>query len=247
MGRCTFPAWRHFWLFSCKNWKPEDSILFILRHLDSSWRNRGRIDFSGNKDLRNLLQLCQDHGLYFFCWLALGFMVKFVMRLSRWLLAKVSKFAQCERILRSLSVLYRIYSQIQDCNSKRVDDHRRTNWKWIRALRRSYGSEGEPICDFNAMAKKSVLLSLFHPTGWAVPLPGFYGYGGYPDAPWDCRLTESNPVEITYLHRTERSQHRIDLYRLWINIDSAEFPYLTAELGGGLKLLITGGGRNGGR
>lgn len=70
-------------------------------------------------------------------------------------------------------------------------------------------------------------------TGGMVPV-----MGGYCDAPWDQRLTEIEPSG-NYTFTYERNDHNIGSdhgFGYGITFDMEKFPYLTAELGGGLQV-----------
>ena len=77
-------------------------------------------------------------------------------------------------------------------------------------------------------------------TGWGGAVTGglIPVMGGYCEAPWDHRLTQIEP-SVNYLIRHERNDHNIGSdYGLGhgITFDMNLFPYLTAELGGGLQV-----------
>ena len=62
--------------------------------------------------------------------------------------------------------------------------------------------------------------------------------GGYCDAPWDQRVTEIEASgNYTFTH--ERNDHNIGSdhgFGYGVTFDIEKFPYLTAELGGGLQV-----------
>ena len=80
---------------------------------------------------------------------------------------------------------------------------------------------------------------LYTATGWggAITAGMLPVMGGYVDAPWDQRATEIEPsgnFVITY----ERNDHNIGSdfgFCTGITFDIKKYPYLTAELGGGLQ------------
>lgn len=62
--------------------------------------------------------------------------------------------------------------------------------------------------------------------------------GGYSDSPWDPRITEIEP-SVNFLFSSERNDHAIASdygTHHHLHFDPAQFPYLTAELGGGLQV-----------
>ncbi|MBQ4379149.1 MAG: beta-galactosidase [Treponema sp.] len=87
-------------------------------------------------------------------------------------------------------------------------------------------------CGFN--------VSLYTATGWGGAWTGgmLPVMGGYCDAPWDQRTTEIEPSgNYTFTH--ERNDHNIGSdhgFGYGITFDLEKFPYLTAELGGGLQV-----------
>lgn len=83
-------------------------------------------------------------------------------------------------------------------------------------------------------------VALYTATGWGGARTGgmLPVMGGYCDAPWDQRLTEIEPSgNYTFTH--ERNDHNIGSdhgFGYGITFDITKFPYLTAELGGGLQV-----------
>jgi len=83
-------------------------------------------------------------------------------------------------------------------------------------------------------------VSLYTATGWGGARTGglLPVMGGYCDAPWDQRITEIEPSG-NFIFTYERNDHNIGSdYGLHtgITFDVSKFPYLTAELGGGLQV-----------
>lgn len=81
---------------------------------------------------------------------------------------------------------------------------------------------------------------LYTATGWGGAVTGglIPVMGGYCDAPWDQRTTEIEPSG-NYVFTHERNDHNIGSdygFGTGITFDLAKFPYLTAELGGGLQM-----------
>ncbi len=77
-------------------------------------------------------------------------------------------------------------------------------------------------------------------TGWGGAVTGglLPVMGGYCEAPWDQRLTEIEPSG-NYIFTHERNDHNIGSdygFGTGITFDLTKFPYLTAELGGGLQV-----------
>ena len=83
-------------------------------------------------------------------------------------------------------------------------------------------------------------VALYTATGWGGAWTGgmLPVMGGYCDAPWDQRTTEIEPSG-NYTFTYERNDHNIGSdhgFGYGITFDIEKFPYLTAELGGGLQV-----------
>ncbi len=81
---------------------------------------------------------------------------------------------------------------------------------------------------------------LYTATGWGGAVTGgmLPVMGGYCEAPWDQRTTEIEPSG-NYIFTKERNDHNIGSDHglgAGITFDMDAFPYLTAELGGGLQV-----------
>ena len=81
---------------------------------------------------------------------------------------------------------------------------------------------------------------LYTATGWGGAVTGgmLPVMGGYCEAPWDPRTTEIEPSG-NYVFTPERNDHNIGSDHGFcdgITFDIGKFPYLTAELGGGLQV-----------
>lgn len=84
------------------------------------------------------------------------------------------------------------------------------------------------------------LVPLYTATGWGGAVTGgmLPVMGGYAEAPWDQRLTEIEPSG-NYVFTKERNDHGIGSDHgigEGVTFSYADFPYLTAELGGGLQV-----------
>ena len=83
-------------------------------------------------------------------------------------------------------------------------------------------------------------VDIYTATGWGGAWTGgmIPVMGGYCDAPWDQRVTEIEPSgNYTFTH--ERNDHNIGSdhgFGYGVTFDMEKFPYLTAELGGGLQV-----------
>lgn len=81
---------------------------------------------------------------------------------------------------------------------------------------------------------------IYTATGWGGAVTGgmLPVMGGYCEAPWDQRLTEIDPSG-NYIFTRERNDHNIGSDHglgAGITFDMDKFPFLTAELGGGLQV-----------
>ncbi len=104
------------------------------------------------------------------------------------------------------------------------------------------GEEGEQhMRTLTAIARETGFdAPLWTATGWGGAVTGglLPVMGGYCEAPWDQRITEIEPSG-NYVFTAERNDHAIGSDYgdgSGITFDPAKFPYLTAELGGGLQV-----------
>lgn len=104
------------------------------------------------------------------------------------------------------------------------------------------GEDGEEhMRRLTEIAKKVGLITPFYTaTGWGGAVTGglLPVMGGYCEAPWDQRLTEIEPSG-NYIFTKERNDHNIGSdygFGTGITYDLDKFPFLTAELGGGLQV-----------
>lgn len=92
-----------------------------------------------------------------------------------------------------------------------------------------------------SMAKEiGFVTPIYTATGWGGAVTGgmLPVMGGYCEAPWDQRLTEIEPSG-NYVFTRERNDHNIGSDHglgAGITFDMDKFPFLTAELGGGLQV-----------
>jgi hypothetical protein len=106
----------------------------------------------------------------------------------------------------------------------------------------AYGEEGEQHMHMlkRIAVEVGFQVPYYTATGWGGAATGglLPVMGGYPEAPWDQRLTEIEPSG-NYIFTYERNDHNIGSdYGLGegVTFDFAQFPYLTAELGGGMQV-----------
>ncbi len=207
----------------------------------------GEYDFSGNKNLRKFAETVESCGL------------KMILRIGPWchgevrnggfpdwLLKKDCKVRTNDpEYLTEVEKLYRvIYGQVRGLLSGsgsgtiigfQIENEFGHCGGWA-------GEEGERHMVY--------LASGAWPTGFSVPLYTATGgggavtgglipvMGGYCESPWDQRLTEIEPSG-NYIFTYERNDHGIGSdfgSGAGITFDVSEFPYLTAELGGGMQI-----------
>ncbi|MDF2869070.1 MAG: beta-galactosidase [Anaerocolumna sp.] len=104
------------------------------------------------------------------------------------------------------------------------------------------GDEGEMhMVRLTEIAKKvGLIVPYYTATGWGGAVTGglLPVMGGYCEAPWDQRLTEIEPSG-NYVFTKERNDHNIGSdygFGEGITFDINKFPFLTAELGGGMQV-----------
>ena len=104
------------------------------------------------------------------------------------------------------------------------------------------GEEGEEhMRTLEKMAKEIGFdAPIYTATGWGGAVTGgmLPVMGGYCEAPWDQRTTEIEPSG-NYIFTKERNDHNIGSDHglgVGITFDMDKFPFLTAELGGGLQV-----------
>ncbi|WP_029230736.1 beta-galactosidase [Butyrivibrio sp. VCB2006] len=104
------------------------------------------------------------------------------------------------------------------------------------------GEEGEEhMRTLKAMAQEiGFITPIYTATGWGGAVTGgmLPVMGGYCEAPWDQRFTEIEPSG-NYIFTRERNDHNIGSDHglgVGITFDMNKFPFLTAELGGGVQV-----------
>lgn len=206
----------------------------------------GEYDFTGNKDLRSFVTACKEAGLYFF--LRIGPWIHGEVRnggFPDWLVNKGYKLRYDDPgYLKEVKKYYsRIYDEVKGLFYKdggpiigvQIENE-------LGHCGGAYGEAGEQhMKTLHKMAKDIGFdVPYYTATGWGGAATGglLPVMGGYPDAPWDPRLTELEPSG-NYVFTHERNDHNIGSdYGLGegVTFDFEKFPYLTAELGGGLQV-----------
>lgn len=206
----------------------------------------GEYDFSGSRDLRGFLQICKECEVKLF--LRIGPWVHGEVRnggFPDWLLKKGFPI-RCNDI-HYLAEVERFYS----CIYQQVDGYLLKDGGPVIGVQieNEYGHVGglqgeegeEHMRTLLALAKRiGFEVPIYTATGWGGAVTGgmLPVMGGYCDAPWDASLEEL-PPNGNYVFTEERNDHNIGSdYKLGygLTFDIKQFPYLTAELGGGLQV-----------
>ncbi|MCM1412518.1 MAG: beta-galactosidase [Lachnospiraceae bacterium] len=199
-----------------------------------------RFDFTGCRDIRRFLALCQKVGLL--VWLRLGPWVHGEVRnggFPDWLLEKADNAI----ILRSNDALYlkyvwrfweQVYQQVQgflyEDGGPVIGIQIENEYGHCGGL---CGEEGEShIRTLTEMVKKmGFQVPYYTATGWGGACIGdlLPVMGGYCEAPWDLRTTELEANENYVFVPAWSGKEEL-------TFDISAFPYLTAELGGGIQV-----------
>lgn len=206
----------------------------------------GEYDFTGNKDLRSFVEACKDCGAYM------------ILRVGPWCHAEVRNGGFPDWLLQKgfevrtndpayLAEVRKFYSKIYE----QVEGLLLKDGGPIIGLQieNEYGhcggltgEEGELHMRLLTQMAKEIgfEVPIYTATGWGGAVTGglLPVMGGYCEAPWDQRLTEIEPSG-NYIFTHERNDHNIGSdygFGTGITFDMSKFPYLTAELGGGLQV-----------
>jgi hypothetical protein len=206
----------------------------------------GSYDFSGDRNLREFVKTCGECGLGLM--LRIGPWSHGEVRnggFPDWLLKKPFRARTNDAgYIETVEKLYRkIYEQVEGLLLKdggpivgvQIDNE----FGHCGGLQ---GEEGEEHMRTLAAIARRVGFDVpyYTATGWGGALTGgmLPVMGGYCEAPWDQRLTDIEPSG-NYIFTHERNDHNIGSdfrFGHGITFDIAKFPYLTAELGGGLQV-----------
>ncbi len=206
----------------------------------------GQYDFEGDKDLRCFVETCKDCGL------------KMILRVGPWCHAEARNGGFPDWLLhkdfevRSNDAAYleevrkfytKIYEQVKGLlfkdNGPIIGLQIENEYGHCGGLN---GEEGEQHMRILTQMAKEIgfEVPIYTATGWGGAVTGglLPVMGGYCEAPWDQRLTEIEPSG-NYIFTHERNDHNIGSdfgFGTGITFDINKFPYLTAELGGGLQV-----------
>lgn len=209
-------------------------------------------DFTGNRDLRRFVETCRDCGMSLM--LRIGPWSHGEVRnggFPDWLLKKPFKIRDNDPgYFDAVEKYYRaIYAQIAGLLLKDTQAGGKQGPIIGVQIENEFGHCGglsgeageEHMRTLTALARKTGFdVPLYTATGWGGAVTGglLPVMGGYCEAPWDQRLTEIEPSG-NYVFTHERNDHNIGSdfgFGTGITFDLAKFPYLTAELGGGLQV-----------
>lgn len=206
----------------------------------------GEYDFSGSKDLREFVKMCKECGLYFM--LRIGPWCHAETRnggFPDWMLKKgFEPRTNDPRYFKEVEKYYKkIYEQVEGLlhkdNGPIIGVQIENEYGHCGGLT---GEEGENHMKHLTHIAKEIGFDvpIYTATGWGGAVTGglLPVMGGYCEAPWDQRLTEIEPSG-NYIFTYERNDHNIGSdhgFGEGITFDIEKFPYLTAELGGGLQV-----------
>ncbi len=252
MGEMHFSRYPHRdWLKECLKMKAGGvdvvSCYVIWIHHEEE---EGCFDFSGDRDLKGFLQAIQDAGLH--CILRIGPWAHGEARnggFPDWLLRRSEEQgfelrADNEVYLSYVKILYgKIYEQAKGYLHKDGGPVIGVQIENEYGHCGGFGGEkGEQhMRTLQTLAKEAGFeVPVYTATGWGGAVTGgmLPVMGGYCEAPWDQRTTEIEPSG-NYIFTPERNDHNIGSdhgFGAGITFDMDKFPYLTAELGGGLQV-----------
>lgn len=205
-------------------------------------------DFSGQRNLRRFVETCQACGLSLM--LRIGPWCHGEVRnggFPDWLLKKdFVPRTNDERYFAQVDAYYRkIFEQVQGLmlgdGGPVIGVQIENEYGHVGGLT---GEPGEAHMRRLAEMARGIGFDapIYTATGWGGAVTGglLPVMGGYCEAPWDQRLTEIEPSG-NYVFTPERNDHNIGSdHRLGegLTFDPAKFPFLTAELGGGLQVTL---------
>lgn len=242
----------HFARFPAAEWEQEilkmkaggvriiSTYIFWIHHEEIE----GQFDWSGQRDLRRFVELCAKHGLY--VW----------VRVGPWVHGECRNGGFPEWLIRScptrqndptyLSYVRRYYEEI----GRQLHG---LFWKDGGPIigvqiENEYGARGagkgsDHILELKHLAGEAGLDAPFYTvTGWdGVEVPSrdvLPVFGGYADSFWDPSVTEL-PPNTNYFFTHIRCQENVDSdlrsKRPDIDAQDASYPFLTAEMGGGME------------
>ncbi|KAF1301883.1 beta-galactosidase [Enterococcus sp. JM9B] len=218
----------------------------------------GEWEFSGDKDLKYFIELCQQVGLYFF--LRVGPWVHGEVRnggFPDWLLAKTKALRTNDPdYVKPVSLFFeKVYQQCKGLFFKDggpiIGIQIENEYGHVGGSNQKEGYEHLTLL-FNLLKEIGYDVPFYTGTGWggAICLKEMIPvFGGYVEAPW-AQTTDQLELNENFLIQPDRddpniaSDHGTGQIAKVINFE--EYPFSTAELGGGLQVthhrrpLVTG-------
>jgi hypothetical protein len=204
----------------------------------------GQFDWTGQRDLRRFVSLCARHGLYVY------------LRIGPWVHGEVRNGGIPDWLLRkgpTRDSNSEFLSYVQSFDGQIAQQVLGLLWKdggpiiGIQLENEYAGKNREDAEHYILKLKQMAIESgmdtpLYSVTAWgdAVVPPGAVlpVYGGYPDAPWDTTsndLPASEVYAFRFSSRLDGNTEKLSATPA-VNGDPREpFPFLTAEVGGGLQ------------
>lgn len=203
-------------------------------------------DFSGNRNLHEFVKAIKETGL------------KMILRIGPWSHAEVRNGGFPDWLLKKeyepRTNDYRYFEEVRRFYNKifeQVEGFLDKDGGPIIGVQieNEYGHCGgltgeageEHMRTLTKLAKEARFdVPLYTATGWGGAMTGglIPVMGGYCEAPWDQRITKIEPSG-NYIFTHERNDHNIGSdfgFAEGITFDIDKFPFLTAELGGGLQV-----------
>lgn len=209
----------------------------------------GQYDFTGNRDLHAFVQACKECD------------IKLLLRIGPWSHAEARNGGfpdwllhkdfevrtNDKKYLATVKKWYKeVFKQVKGycCSPKETENtiigvQIENEFGHCGGL---YDESGDVhMQKLQKIAKKvGFKVPIYTATGWGGARTGgmLPVMGGYCDAPWDQRTTKIEPSG-NYIFTYERNDHNIGSDHglgYGITFDQSKFPYLTAELGGGLQV-----------
>jgi beta-galactosidase len=228
------------------------SYIFWIHHEEE----KGVFDWTGNNDLRYFVELCKKHKVYFFP--RIGPWCHGEARnggFPNWMVTWKDLRSNDSNYLKAVEILYdQIGRQLRGLYLK--DDGPVIGTQLENEYSFSSDKGYQHLLTLKRLAiKAGIDVPYYTATGWPasnqkqpelIPV-----WGAYPEAPWDRRTTELEPVN-TYLFGPITSDPRIgndmiaDKDRTTNDFKMYPYPFATAEMGGGNQItyhrrpLITG-------
>ncbi len=239
----------HFSRYPHKYWEEEilkmkacginiiSTYVFWIHHEEI----KGEWDWSGDKNLRDFIELCSKHGLYAF--VRIGPFAHGECRnggFPDWLWGK-SYLRTNDPVY--FSYVREFYSQISNqLKGLLYKDGGPVIGIQLENEYRPWLSGGaEHIRNLKRIANEvGIKVPLYTETGWAgSPIPKdevIPVFGGYPAAPWDMNIKKRDPCLCYFFFDYEKARPDLDKPPLDKNADFSRYPFAACEAGGGIQV-----------